>query len=121
MVFDGNESWDDHTIVTWDYEGGDVTYFFDEAKGEYHVDITWLLEDLLYKDISMTFHVNSKGVMDEEHFIVWNYNGVDVKYVPRAFDGVHVLDVMNMPEDLLCNGILGEFHVYNTHDYFSTI
>ncbi len=107
--------------MTRDYEGGDVIYFLGKAKGEYHVDITWLLEDLLYKDISMTFHVNSEGVMDKEHFIVWNYNGVDVKYLPCAFDGVHVLDVMNMPEDLLYNDIPRELHVYNTHDYFNTI
>jgi len=121
MVFDDNESWDDHTILTWDYEGGGVIYFSNKAKGKYHVDITWLSEDLLYKDIPMTFHVNIEGVMDDKHFIVWNYNGVNVKYLPCAFDSVHVLDVMNMHEDFLYNDILGELHVYNTHDYFSTI
>jgi hypothetical protein len=37
------------------------------------------------------------------------------------FDGIYVLDVMNMPENLLYKGILGDLHVYNTHDYFNTI
>jgi hypothetical protein len=69
----------------------------------------------------MTVHVNSEGVMDKEHFMVWNYNGVDVNYLPCVFDDVHVLDVMNMPEDLLYNDIPREFHVYNTNHYFSTI
>jgi hypothetical protein len=107
--------------VTWACEGGDVICFLGKAKGEYHVDIIWLSEYLLYKDISMTVHVNNEGVMDKEHLIVWNYNGVDVKYLPCVFDDVHVLDVMNMPKDLLYNDIFREFHVYNTHHYFSTI
>ncbi len=46
---------------------------------------------------------------------------MDVKYLPCMFDGIYVLDVMNMPENLLYKGILGDLHVYNTHDYFNTI
>ncbi len=26
--------WDDHTIMTWDYEGGDVIYFLGQKEGE---------------------------------------------------------------------------------------
>jgi hypothetical protein len=32
MVFDDSESWDDHTIVTWDYEGEDVIFSNKEKK-----------------------------------------------------------------------------------------
>jgi hypothetical protein len=49
-LFDDNESWDNHTIMTWDYEGEDVIYLSSKEKGEYHVDIAQLLEDLLYKE-----------------------------------------------------------------------
>jgi hypothetical protein len=31
--------WDDHTIVTWDYEGADVIYFLGQEEGQYDVDI----------------------------------------------------------------------------------
>jgi hypothetical protein len=48
--------------------------------------------------------------------MVWMLNISHVR-----FDGVHVLDVMNMPEDLLYNDIPKELHVYNTHYYFNTI
>ncbi len=36
--------------MTWDYEGEDVIYLSSKEKGEYHVDIAQLLEDLLYKE-----------------------------------------------------------------------
>ncbi len=122
MVFDDSESWDDHTIVTWDYEGKDVMYLLGKERWEYHVDIAWLSEYLLYKDIPMTFYVNNEDVMDgEQMFIVWDYNSVDVKYLPCTFDGIYILDVTNMLEDLLYNDIPRELHVYNTHDYFNTI
>ncbi len=122
MIFDDGESWDDHIIVTWDYERKDVIYFLNKEKYIYHVDIAQLSEDLSYKDIPMTFYVNSEGVMEgEQMFIIWDYNGVDVKYPPCMFDGIYVLDVMNMPENLLYKDILGELHVYNTHYYFNTI
>jgi hypothetical protein len=49
------------------------------------------------------------------------HNGVDVKYLPCVFDGIYVLDVMNMPKDLLYNDIPRELHIYNTHEYFNTI
>jgi hypothetical protein len=35
MVFDDSESWDDHTIVTWDYEE-DVIYLSNKEKYIYH-------------------------------------------------------------------------------------
>lgn len=48
--FDDNESWDNHVIMTWDYKGEDVIHLSSKEKGEYHVNIARLLEDLLYKD-----------------------------------------------------------------------
>jgi hypothetical protein len=39
MIFDDSESWDDHIIVTWDYERKDVIYFLNKEKYIYHVDI----------------------------------------------------------------------------------
>jgi len=36
MVFDDSESWDDQTIVTWDYEEEDVIYLSNKEKKEYH-------------------------------------------------------------------------------------
>jgi hypothetical protein len=97
-------------------------YLSSEEKGEYHMDIAQLSEDLLYKEIPMAFYVNIKHVMDKEQmFITWDHNGVNVKYLSFTFEGVYVLDVTNMLEDLLDEDILGELHVYNTHDYFSII
>jgi len=70
MAFDDSESWDDHTIVTWDFKGEDVIYLSNKEKKEYHVDIAQLLEDLLSKDIPMTFYVNNKGVMEREQMFM---------------------------------------------------
>jgi len=39
-------TWDDHNFVTWDNEGVDVIYFLCQEKGEYHINIYWLQEDL---------------------------------------------------------------------------
>jgi hypothetical protein len=120
MVLNDNEIYNDHTVVTWNFEGIDVIYLLGE-EGEYHVDIAQLSDDLLYKDILMTFYVNNEHVVDgEQGFIAWDHNGVDVKYLPCAFDGLYVLDLKNMHEDLLYKYIPEELHVYHTHDYFNT-
>jgi hypothetical protein len=34
------------------------------SDGEYDVNISWLLKDLLYKDIPLTLYVRTKNVMD---------------------------------------------------------
>jgi hypothetical protein len=103
--------------VTWDYEGVDVIYFLGQ-EGQYDVDIFLLLEDLLYKDIPLTFYVKIKNIMNRESVLIaWEHNGTDVKYLPCAFKGVYVLYVSNLPEDLLCEDIPTKFHVYNTLDY----
>jgi hypothetical protein len=65
MAFDYNDTWEDHTIMTWDYEGVDVIYLLGEEKEKYHVDIAWLSKDLLYKDIPMTY-VNSESDVNRE-------------------------------------------------------
>jgi hypothetical protein len=36
--------------MTWVYEGAYVIYFLGQ-EGQYHVDISWLLKDLLHKVI----------------------------------------------------------------------
>ncbi len=86
------------------------------------MDISWLLEDLLYKDIPLTLYVKTKNVMDKEStFIAWDHNGTNVKYLPCVFKGVYVLDVSNLLEDLLYDDTPTKFHVYDTQDYFDTI
>jgi hypothetical protein len=45
---------------------------------------------------------------------------MNVKYLPCAFE-VYVLDVSNLPKDLLYEEILTKLHVYNTRYYFDTI
>jgi hypothetical protein len=52
--------------VKWDYEGIDAIYLSSEEERKYHVGIVQLLENLLYKEILMTFDVNTNCVMDEE-------------------------------------------------------
>jgi hypothetical protein len=112
-------NWDNHTIVTWVYEMADVIYFLGQEEGQYHVDISHLLKDLLYKDIPVTLYVKLENVMDRESvFIAWDHNGTSVKYLQCAFKGIYVLDVFNLLEDLLYDDISTKFHVYNTHDYF---
>ncbi len=112
-------NWDNHTIVTWVYETVDVIYFLGQEEGQYHVDISHLPKDLLYKDIPLTLYVRLENVMDRESvFIAWDHNGTNVKYLQCAFKGVYVLDVSNLLEDLLYEDIPTKFHVYNTHDYF---
>ncbi len=44
--------WDDHTIVTWDYEGVNVICFLGQEEGQYDVDIFLLSENLLTR----TYH-----------------------------------------------------------------
>jgi hypothetical protein len=76
----------------------------------------------LYKDIPLTLYVKIENVMDRENvFIACDHNGTNVKYLPCAFEGVYVLDVSNLYEDLLYENISIEFHVYDTRDYFDTI
>jgi hypothetical protein len=122
MVFEDNDTCDHHIIMPWDYEGENVIYLSSEEEGEYHMYIVKLSEDLLFKEIPMAFYVNIKHVMDREQvFITWDHNGVNVKYLSFMFEGAYVLDVTNMLEGLLDEDILGELHVYDTHDYFSII
>jgi hypothetical protein len=52
--------------------------------------------------------------------IAWDHNGMDVKYLPCAFESIYVLDVTNLLEDLIHEDIFKE-HVYDTCDYFNTI
>jgi hypothetical protein len=53
--------------------------------------------------------------MDTENvFIAWDHNDINVKCFPYAFERVYVLDVSNLPKDLLYKDILMELHVYNT-------
>jgi hypothetical protein len=47
-------------------------------------------------------------------FIAWDHNGINVKYLPCAFEGIYVLDVSNLLEDLLYDDAPTKFHVYNT-------
>jgi len=73
---------DDHTIVTWDYEGANVIYFPTPKEGKYDVDICQLPKDLLYKDMPLTLYVRIERVIDKENvFITWDHNGINVKYV----------------------------------------
>jgi hypothetical protein len=68
---------------------GYVIYFLRKEEGEHDVDISWLLEDLLYKDIPLTLYVRNKNVMDKKIvFIAWYHNDINVKYLPCAFEGV---------------------------------
>jgi len=70
----------------------------------------------------MTFHVNTKCVMDGEWvFIAWDHNGVNVKCLPCTFEGVYDLDVTNVFKDFSYKDIPKEIHVYNIRDYFNTI
>jgi hypothetical protein len=50
----------------------------------------------------------------ETVFITWDHNGINVKCLPCAFEGVCVLNVLNLRKDLLYEDILMELHVYNT-------
>jgi hypothetical protein len=45
---------------------------------------------------------------------------MNIKYLPCVFE-VYVLDVSNLPEDLLYENILTKLHVYNTRYYFDTM
>ncbi len=47
-------------------------------------------------------------------FIAWDYKGANVKYLPCLFEGLYVLDVINMSKYLLYKDIPGELHVYDT-------
>jgi hypothetical protein len=100
--------------MIWDYERPYVIYFPSQEEGQYKVDISQLLDDLLYKDIPLTLYVRIENVMDRESvFIAWDHNGINVKYLPCAFERINVLDVSNLPEDLLYKDIPTKFHVYN--------
>ncbi len=69
-----------------------------------------------------TLYFRIENVMDKENvFITWDHNGTNVKYLPCVFKGIYVLDVSNLPEDLLYEDTLTKFHVYDMHDYFDTI
>ncbi len=66
------------------------------------MDISWSSKDLLYKDTPLMLHVRIDNVMDKESvFIARDHNSTNVKYLSCAFEGVYVLDVSNLPKDLL--------------------
>ncbi len=76
---------------------------------------------MLYKDIPITFYISSECVINKERVLIaWDHNGMDVKYLPCAFESIYVLDVTNLLEDLIHEDIFKE-HVYDTCDYFNTI
>jgi hypothetical protein len=52
--------------MTWDYEGVDVIYFLSQKERDYDVDISQLLEDLLYKDIPLTLNIKTENVIDRK-------------------------------------------------------
>jgi hypothetical protein len=86
-----------------------------QKRRKYHVDIACLSKDLLYKEIPMTFYVKIEHVVKRKPmFIVWVHNGVNVKYLPCAFEDIYVLN-------LIYEDIHGELCIYDTRDYFSTI
>jgi hypothetical protein len=98
--------WNNHTIMTWVYEGVEVIYFLGHEKGQYDVDISRLPKYLLYKDIPLTLYFRTENVMDRENvFIAWDHNGTGVKYLPCTFVRIYVLDVSNLPKDLLYKDI----------------
>lgn len=51
--------WNDHTIMTWHYESANVIYFLSQEEGKYDVNISWLLKDILYKNIPLTLYVRT--------------------------------------------------------------
>jgi len=69
-IIEHDASWDNHTIVTWDYERADVIYFLGQEEGQYHVDISQLPKDLLYKDKPLTLYVRLENVMDMESVFI---------------------------------------------------
>ncbi len=63
----------------------------------------------------MTFYINIERVMKRKRmFITWVHNGVNVKYLPCAFEGIYVLNFINMPKDFLYESIHGDF-TYTIH------
>ncbi len=72
MVIDDNDTWDDQKIMTWDYEGADVL-FARQWRRKISCGYYSVIKDLLYKEIPMTFYVNTKHVVDKEQiFIAWD-------------------------------------------------
>jgi hypothetical protein len=60
-------------------------------------------------------------VNNEQVFVPWDYKNMDVKYLLCVFESIYALDVINMLEDLLYQGIPKELHIYDTHDYLNRI
>ncbi len=56
--------------MTWDYDGANIIYLLSKEKNIYYVDIVQLLEDLLYKEILMTFYLKTECVMDAKQMLV---------------------------------------------------
>jgi hypothetical protein len=110
-----------HTIMTWVFEGEDVIYFPSLEKGQYDVDISWLLKDLLYKDIPLTLYFKTENVMDSESvFIAWITMAWMLNISMHIQKGL-CFGFFNLHEDLLYKDIRTKFHVNNTWDYFDTI
>ncbi len=85
-------------------------------------NMMWMMVIKGFKEIPLTLYVSNEQVVEgEQVFVAQDYKGVDVKYLSCVFERVYVLDVINMPKDLLYKDIPMELHVYNTHDYFNTI
>jgi hypothetical protein len=76
----------------------------------------FLQGNLVTFDVSIECIVKRKQV-----FIAWVHNDVNVKYLPCTLEGIYVLNLTSMPKYLLYEDIHRELHIYDTHDYFSTI
>jgi hypothetical protein len=76
----------------------------------------------LFKEIPLILYVSSEQlVKGNQMFVTWDYKGANVKYLSCAFEGIYILDAINMPKDLFYEDMPKEFHVYGTHAYFNTI
>ncbi len=69
-IIEHDANWDNHTIVTWDYEGAYVIYFLGQEEGQYHVDISQLPKDLLNKDKPLTLYVRLENAMDKDSVFI---------------------------------------------------
>ncbi len=114
-----NHNWNDNTIITWDYKH---RVFPKLEKWKVTCGCHSITKDLLYNEISLTLYVNIKQIVEGERvFVAWDYKGANVKCLSCPFEGIYILNVINMSKDLLYKGVPKKLHIYDTQDYFNTI
>jgi hypothetical protein len=102
MVIDDNDTWDEKTIMTWDYEGSNVI-FARQWRRRISCGYCLVIKGLVIQGNSNDLCVNIKHVVDKEQmFIAWDYMCIWRHICLRCHEYVYESVVQGHPQGISC-------------------